>query len=106
MMEWPHDADGDALRRMARHGFDFQQPWAIDFNVDFAEWPPSPDALSILARAFEHVTLVQPDEAGGGYVQFQLFDRVSYALVMRIQSEVSESMAPFGGICESWGVLH
>jgi hypothetical protein len=106
MTDWPDDADGDVLRRMARHGFDFARPWTIDFNVDFAHWPPSTEALSLLIRAFPNAVVYEPSAEGEGYVQFQVNALVAYALVTRIQAEVSAWMAPFGGVCESWGVLH
>lgn len=107
MTEWPDDADGDVLRRMARSEFDFAQPVLIDFNVDFATWPPAPDALAILSREFPNATIHPPVEGfDDGYVHFQVFEKVTYAFVMRMQAHVSTLMAPYGGICESWGVLH
>ena len=106
MMSWPDDADGDVFRRLSSHGFDFDRPWLIDFNVDFDGWPPSAEALSRLMREFPSVVVFEPSEEGDGYVQFQIHAQVTYALVTRIQAEVSEWMAPYGGACESWGVLH
>lgn len=38
-------------------------------------------------------------------MQFQIFEMLSYNLLVRLQAEISESMAPFGGVCESWGLL-
>ncbi len=105
-MDWPSDADGDVLRRMETSGFDFSTQCLIDFNVDFNEWPPNSEALEILRRNFSSVKLYEPSEHGEGYVLIQLFDKLSYELVIRIQSEVSDWMAPYGGFCESWGVLH
>lgn len=106
MSDWPVDADGDVLRRMARSGFDFDRPWSIDFNVDFDHWPPPPDALARLTREFPSAVVYEPSDGGGGYVQFQVHAHVTYALVTQIQAEVSLWMAPCGGVCESWGVLH
>lgn len=106
MKNWPDDADGDVLRRMEKSGFDFTRPCLIDFNVDFESWPPSNDALSILRKNFPSTTVYDPSEESDGYVQFQVFEKLSYDLVTNIQSEVSCWMAPFSGICESWGVLH
>lgn len=102
---WPDDADGDVLRRIESSGFDFDKPCVIDFNVDFDAWPPSPSAIETLKRKFQSTKSYELPE-GGGYMQFQLVERLSYDLVMRVQSEVSDLMAPYGGVCESWGVLH
>ena len=105
-MTWPDDADGDVLRRMAKSGFDFTRPWLIDFNVDFDRWPPPSEALVRLACEFPSAKIFEPSEGSDGYVQFQLRALVSYALISQIQAEVSGWLAPYGGVCESWGVMH
>jgi hypothetical protein len=103
-MSWPDDADGDVMRRLDESGFDFSGPHEIDFNVDFFDWPPSQDALDRL-RPFGTPELVSPDENGPGYVLIQVQAKLTYELVTSMQRRVSNAMAPYGGICESWGVL-
>ena len=103
-MNWPGDADGDVLRRLAVQGFDFAKPHVIDFNIDFANWPPAVDALSVLARTYPGAKLYDPEDDSPGYVLVQVTEKLSYDLVIRIQAEISAAMAPFGGNCESWGV--
>jgi len=39
-------------------------------------------------------------------VQFQVVGVVTYPGVTSIQRHVSAAMQPFGGMCESWGVMH
>lgn len=102
-MNWPNDADGDVLRRMAGTGFDFDRPWLIDFNVDFDHWPPPGEALSRLAREFPSAMVHDPSEENGGYVQFQVRALVTYALVTRIQAEVSAWMARPVAACANRG---
>ena len=103
MNQWPDDADGDALRRIERDGFDFATPCTIDFNVDFDPWPPPAAAMAILQARFPGVQAHADDE--GGYVQFQVHARLSHRLVTSLQDEVTALMAPHGGVCDSWGVL-
>lgn len=103
---WPNDADGDVFRRMQKSGFDFDKAVDIDFNVDFDSWPPSEELLSMLRSQFKHVKVCSPDSSGEGYVQFVLNAVPTYELVIFIQKSVSEMAARFGGVCESWGVLH
>jgi hypothetical protein len=105
-MKWPDDADGDVFRRLESHAFDFSAPIDIDFNVDFSSWPPSPDAIQLLARYYPNLKIFDPSEGSDGYLAFVLHEHVSYELVTRIQNEVSELMLPYGGCCESWGILH
>ncbi|MBT9495569.1 MAG: ribonuclease E inhibitor RraB [Paucibacter sp.] len=102
--QWPDDADGDVLRRMKARDFDFEQPCLIDFNVDFEVWPPSETAMRMLEQQYPS-TKAYPSGTGG-YVQFQIYGKLTYDLVICTQRDVSQEMAEFGGVCESWGVLH
>lgn len=102
--DWPADSDGDVFRRMRADGFDFEAPASIDFNVDFAEWPPSGELISRLAESYEQVEVHEPDEYRG-YVSFVVTEKVSYELVTSVQRSVSELAAPYGGVCESWGAM-
>ena len=105
-MNWPNDADGDVLRRMQKSGFDFSKPCLIDFDVDFKEWPPNEAALRILEREYPSTMVYESTEENKGYIEFQMFELLSYELVIRTQEYVTKLMKPFGGVCESWGVLH
>ena len=105
-VKWPDDADGDVFRRLESHGFNFRVAHDIDFNVDFSSWPPPPVAVEQLAKHYPNLTIHEPSEGGAGYLLFKLHDLASYEFVMRVQSEVSAQMLPFGGRCDSWGILH
>ena len=102
---WPVGADGDVLRRMLGHGFDFSSPARIDFNVDFDAWPPSEELIVEMNKRFNDVAVHNPGEFNG-YVSFVVTALVTYELIMFVQSSVSELAVPFGGICQSWGVFH
>jgi hypothetical protein len=49
--------------------------------------------------------VIEPEGDYRGYVQFQVEAPVTYELVIRMQREVTELMRPYGGYCESWGVM-
>lgn len=104
-MHWPDTADGDVFRRLQSSGFDFSQVYAVDFNVDFKPWPPSPMALQLLQQKYGKLTLHPPEGNSLGYVQFQIVGKLSYELVISTQAQASQEMASYGGVCESWGVL-
>lgn len=91
---------------MQKSGFDFDKAVDIDFNVDFDSWPPSEELVSMLRSQFKLVKVYSPDSSGDGYVQVILNAVPTYELVIFIQKSVSEMAARFGGVCESWGVLH
>jgi hypothetical protein len=105
-MSWPDDADGDVFRRLEADGFDFSKSYAVDYNVDFESWPPAPDALKLLSSQYGSIELFEPHEDGGGYVLFQVIGPVTYEGVTSVQRRTSSAMQLFGGICESWGVIH
>jgi hypothetical protein len=102
--KWPKDVDGDVLRRMEESGFDFAEPVAIDFNIDFQSWPPADEAMELLRVRFPNVELVEPTASFPGYLRFTVVDKVTYPLVMNTQREASDLVRTFGGVCESWGV--
>ena len=103
---WPEDADGDVFRGLAESGFDFSQKWKVDYNVDFGSWPPPGAALELLRSLHGPISLYAPEEGGAGYALFQVVGPVTYESVVSIQRRTSAAMQPFGGVCESWGVLH
>ena len=103
---WPQDADGDVFRRLEASGLNFDVPCSIDFNIDFNTWPPSPELIKLLQKQYSDIKVFEPDGESSGYVLFVINAKLTYELVMFVQSSVSELAAPFGGVCESWGVLH
>jgi Regulator of ribonuclease activity B len=102
---WPHDADGDVFRRLASDDFDFLASHSIDFNVDFDSWPPSPVFVTTLKTQYPKLQVFEPSDGYRGYIQFVVDAKLTYELVMFVQSAVSSLAAPYGGICESWGVM-
>lgn len=104
-MSWPEHADGDVFRRLEARGFDFEREHVVDYNVDFGSWPPPQVAVDLLRAAFADLSIVEPHHDFGGYVQFRERARLSYPRVIEVQEFVTAAMAPYGGVCESWGVV-
>lgn len=93
------------MRRLRDHGLDFEAPHLIDFNVDFAAWPPAPEAIAALVSRYQNVRVFDPEEGQtSGDVLIQIEEMVSYDFVVQTQATISNLMAPFGGVCEAWGV--
>ncbi|MDT0630107.1 ribonuclease E inhibitor RraB [Alteromonas sp. W364] len=104
-MNFPSDADGDVLRRLESTGFDFSSQCEIEFNVDFATWPPSKNALSELEKEFGNIEIYEPEDECDGYVVFNVKSILSYELVTQVQKTASATVIEHGGICESWGLF-
>ena len=102
--DWPDDADGGVFRSLHQDGFDFSRPHQVDYNIDFDDWPPHLEAIEILRSTYGVVETHAPSDLGNGYAQFKVYGPVSYEGVTSVQRRASAAMAPFGGICETWGV--
>ncbi|MEM7226738.1 MAG: ribonuclease E inhibitor RraB [Pseudomonadota bacterium] len=100
-MHWPDDADGDVLRRLQDAGFNFSREVEIDFNIDFEDWPPSHEFTEGLKLACPGAKIVFEED----HIQLRLRAPVTYEYVVHMQTDLTEIARPFGGWCESWGVL-
>lgn len=104
--QWPDDADGDVFRSLANEGFDFDARHRIDFILELELWPPSPGMFTLLASQYSEVQAEAPARGERGFIRFSVDGRLSYELVRSIQRSVSDLASAWGGVCESWGVLH
>lgn len=97
---------------MEADGFDFAKEWTIDFNIDFDEWPLSEEAVDKIREALPGCEFYDPDDEDReegisvGYVLTKDRAKVTYEYVTGKQKELTEKMEPFGGWCESWGLMH
>jgi regulator of RNase E activity RraB len=102
-MNFPNDADGDALRRLIHDGSDLSRPMAIDFTVDV----PTRAAGEAVARAAEQAgyqTSVEMDEEDGAWTCYcTRYMIANYAAVVEAQRELNRLSEPHGGSCDGWG---
>jgi hypothetical protein len=103
-MTWPEDAEGDVFRRLEEDNFDFSKPHKIDFNIDFMEWPPAREAMTLLAATYPDAAISEVSE--DRYVLMTISTLLDHNLVIRMQFQLSELMDPYDGSCESWSVLN
>lgn len=100
-MSWPIDADGDVFRSLQESGFDFSTVALIDFNVDVPNADAMADAMDAAVDAYPDAAMREEDT----YFVVQLEARLTYELVIETQKKLTALAAPFGGKCDSWGVL-
>jgi len=112
-MDFPDDADGDALRRHHEIGSDLSRPMTIDFTVDV----PTDEAGRAVAQAAAgvgyrvEVVYDAGEEAGddeqedtGSWTCYCTRDMIaSYEAVVAAQEELDRLSAPYGGSCDGWG---
>ena len=103
---WPDDPTGDVLRDLEAGGFDFDAEYTIDFSVDFDAWPPSKAFIKKLKAIYPSAEIHAPEGDNPGDVRFVIEAKLSYERVTSILESVSALAEPYGGWCESWGVVH
>jgi hypothetical protein len=102
-MDYPNDADGDALRRVAHDGNDMTRPMAIDFAVAV------PDEVSGLAvakvvREHGYQPSVSRDHESGGWTCYCTRSMVpTHAALIEAQAELDRLAKPVGGGSDGWG---
>jgi hypothetical protein len=102
-LDFPDDADGDALRRMAEDGNELTRPMQIDFTISV----PSLAAGHAVAQAAQEIgyrTSVERDEETETWTCYCSRHMVaSYDAVILAQEELSLVSALHGGHCDGWG---
>lgn len=102
--DYPDDADGDALRRVALRS-DMSLPMSIDFAVDV----PSEAAGHAVARAATargYSASVECNDATERWTCYCVKRMVAtYDAVIAVQAELDELSAPLGGRSDGWGTL-
>ena len=104
-MDYPDDADGDALRRLVQAGMDLSRPITVDFMVDV----PTRAAGRAVAEAAEkagYETAVEQDDEDGAWTCYCSRNMIaSYAAVVAAQEELTRLSEPHGGYCDGWGSM-
>jgi hypothetical protein len=112
-MDFPNDADGDALRQLMRIGCDLSRPMTIEFAVDVPDEAAGREVAKVAAGAGYRTELMydegeETDDGDQGYESswtcYCFRDMiVTYEAVVAAQEELSRLSQPHGGWCDSWG---
>jgi hypothetical protein len=104
MSDYPNDADGDALRRVATDS-DMSRPMAIDFMVAVPD-EQSGRAVAEAAQARGYATSVKRDEPSGGWTCYCTKSMLAtHAGVLDAQAELDRVAQPHGGHSDGWGTF-
>lgn len=103
--EYPNDADGDALRRVASTGSDMGRPMVVDFPVMVATEQIARElSVALQARGFS-TSIYKHEKEPEWDVICAIEMMLTYPEVVRIQRELTQWAAPFNGYCNSWGTF-
>lgn len=109
-MDFPNDIDGDVMRSLADHGFNFENEVEIEFNIDFKHWPLTNNEKEAIQKLYANCEFVDPDEEDiengylFGHVEFCLMNKIDHEFIVNTQKTVTRQMEQYGGWCDSWGV--
>jgi len=105
MTNFPDNADGDALRRLAESGADMTSPMVIDFAVAI------PDESTGRAIALKAIEIGYKTNVGQGsessewtcYCSKAMF--ATYEDVLNCQLELDKIAVAYGGFANGWGAF-
>ena len=105
MTNFPDNADGDALRRLAESGADMTSPMVIDFAVAI---PDESTGRAIALKAIEigYKTNVDQDSESSEwtcYCSKAMF--ATYEDVLNCQLELDKIAVAYGGFANGWGAF-
>lgn len=103
-MDYPNDADGNALQRIAEDGADMSMP----MNIDFVVAAPDEDSARAIAKVAAergYRTDVDREEAGDWSCYCARTMVATYEGVIAIQAELDALSRPHGGHADGWGTL-
>ena len=118
MIDYPNNADGDALRRIASDGVDMSLPRIIEFHVDV----PNESAAKNVAKALsdngyeikifydegelEDDEPLDEDEFGSSWTVYaKVMMAPDYEKIIKIQAEIDRIVQPIDGKSDGWGTL-
>ena len=110
-MNFPDDDNGDVLRRMQEHGFDFSKEHVVDFHAVLA----TEEAADKIARMYvedhkagnrlENIE-TKPHEVGGMRLDLAKRMIVTHESVTEFESLLESRVSQFEGYLDGWGVLN
>jgi hypothetical protein len=104
-MDYPQDADGDALRRVARDGSDMSRAMDIDFAVAVPN-EESGLAIAEIVRARGYRPDVSRDDESGDWTCYCTRSMVpTYDAIIAVQNELDALVKPLGGYSDGWGTF-
>jgi len=104
-MDYPDDADGDALRRVERDGSDMTRPMEIDFAVA-VPCEAAGHAVAKLAADIGYRPRLARDAEVGAWTCYCTRTLVpTYAALVDAQAELDRLAGPIGGASDGWGTF-
>lgn len=103
-MNFPNDADGDALMRLYEDGVDLSKPHMVDFFIAVLDMVNGEKIRSIVEiEGFECSLKKDETDTWTCYCSKSLV--LNYELLIEIQQRLDKLSQPYGGYCDGWGTF-
>jgi hypothetical protein len=102
---YPADADGDALRKVAEAGADMGRPMVIDFSVDAADESTARRIAELVAPLGFLPSVSQNEDGNSWSVYCAKSMLATYDGVVGVQAQLNEFLRPLGANCDGWGTF-
>ncbi|MDH3885131.1 MAG: ribonuclease E inhibitor RraB [Desulfobacterales bacterium] len=105
MNDFPGNADGDALRRLAESGADMTRPMVINFAVAIPD-EPTGKAIALKASETGYNSSVDQDLESSEWICYcSRLMFATYTGVINCQLELDKIAVAYGGFVDGWGTF-
>lgn len=104
-LDYPNNADGDALRLVAAGGSDMSKPMDIEFAVAVPIEAVGQQFAILVERYGYRASLDQDEEDGSWSVYCMRHMLATYEGIVAVQKELDELSRPLGGSSDGWGTF-
>lgn len=109
-MQFPNDANGDVLRRMQSHGFDFSKEHPIEFFAVYASEEEADKVAKMYVadlKSGERLVNIEtrPYPEGGMELVLVKKMRASYENITGFEKRLQDRTNTVDGYLDGWGVL-
>lgn len=101
-MEFPADADGDALRRVAEDGADMSSPMVIDYSVTVPDERTARVVAALVAAQGFDPSISDAGGSGSWNVYCSKSMLATHDGVVGTQATLNALVAAHGGRCDGW----
>jgi Regulator of ribonuclease activity B len=104
-MDFPNDADGDSLRRVAESGSDMSRPMIIDFTIQAPDEHAARHIAGLVSAIGFDPSISDNEGRNSWSVYCSISMLATYDGVVAAQSQLNEVSRPHGGSCDGWGTF-
>ncbi len=105
IVNFPADADGDALRRLQKSGSDLRKPHDIDFYLIFARKEGAQEAGAAAQQEGFRVQVRQLDDGDGWDCCCTKSMVPTYPAITRTEDDLDAIARSSGGHADGWGTF-